>query len=81
MLTTRKNVTLNGQSSFDGKVAAQFIANIDSQNPEDMTINRYMSDKEEYKAHRTAINTEYVEFEDMAYALQEEMLRTNESAE
>lgn len=73
MLTVKRNITLNGVSIIEGRTASQFVASIDSENPNDMTINRYIVDKEIYKPNRAKVNEEYIEFEDMAYELQEEM--------
>ena len=77
MVNIKRNVTLNGVSIIDGKTASQFVDSIDSENPTDMTITRYIVDKEIYKPNRQQVNTEYAEFEDIAYELQEEMMKEN----
>ena len=74
MLRIRKNITLNGESIFEEKQAAGFSAVINSENPEDMTINQWQANKSLYKEKRADINADFAEFQDAAYALQDEMI-------
>lgn len=74
MLRIRKNVTLNGESIFGEKQAAGFSAVINSENPEDMTINQWQANKSLYKEKRVDVNADFAEFQNAAYALQDEMI-------
>lgn len=74
MLRIRKNVTLNGESIFEEKQAAGFSAVINSENPEDMTINQWQANKSLYKEKRVDVNADFAEFQNAAYTLQDEMI-------
>ena len=74
MLEIKKNITLNGSSVFDGKQAAGFTAVIDSKDPEGMAINQWQANKSLYKEKRADVNADFAEFQDAAYALQDEMI-------
>lgn len=79
MLTTRKIITYTGESKIDGVTAENYQANIDSNNPEDMTISSWQSNKSLYKANRTTCRKDSAEFEDMVYAVQDEMIAVLET--
>ena len=74
MLKTSKNVTVNGMSMIDGVQAAGYTASIDTQDPNSMNISSWQTDKALYKAHRAECRADAAEFEDLAYAMQDEML-------
>lgn len=74
MLNMSKSITLNGTSTIDGAVAEGFQATINSENPEDMTLSSWQQDKALYKANRAQCRADEAEFEDAAYALQDELL-------
>ena len=74
MLTTKKKVTITGNSIIDGILAEGYQADINSDNPEDITISSWQQDKAVYKANRVQCRQDAAEFEDMAYALQDEMI-------
>lgn len=77
MLNIKKNITLTGESKIDGVVACGFRAVIDSEKPEDMTISSWQVNKNLYKANRAACRADEAEFEDAAYALQDELITAN----
>lgn len=79
MLNTKKSITLTGQSTINGVIAEGYSATINSDNPTDMSISAYQQDKDLYKANRTICRTDRAEFEDAAYALQDEMLAALEA--
>lgn len=74
MLNMTQTITLNGNSTIDGVVAEGYTATINSDNPADMTISRWQADKEVYKANRTQCRKDSADFEDAAYALQDELI-------
>ena len=74
MLTSKKKVTIEGNSIIDGVSAEGYRAEINSDNPEDMTISKWQQDKATYKANRIQCRKDAEEFEEMAYALQDEMI-------
>lgn len=73
-LTTKKEITLTGESRIDDVVAEVYRAVINSENPDDMTLTAVQRDKALYKANRTVCRADNAEFEEMAYAVQDEMI-------
>lgn len=73
-LTTKKEITLTGESKIDGTVAEVYRAVINSESPEDMTLTSVQRDKALYKANRRQCRSDNEEFEEMAYTLQDEMI-------
>lgn len=80
MLTFKKEITLTGTSKINGVVAAGYQAKIDSDNPENMTISVWQSDKELYKNNRATCRADQAAFEDTAYVIQEELIAEKEAA-
>ena len=76
-----KSITLNGNSVIDGVTAAHFTAVINSDNPEDMTLASYQTDKALYKKNRVQCRKDEAEFEDEAYAIQDTLLAEAETEE
>ena len=74
MLNTKKNITVTGNSSIDGVKAIEFKAMIDSDNPQNMSITTWQTDKALYKENRTVCRADQAEFEDQVYVLQDEMI-------
>lgn len=73
-LTTKKEITLTGESKIDDVVAEAYRAVIDSDEPNNMTLTALQRDKALYKANRTQCRADNAEFEEMAYTLQDEMI-------
>ena len=73
MLFKKTSTTIDGRSVVDDVEIAGFRASIDSDNPEDMTISVWQSNKAAYKANRAAARADQAEFEDYAYTVQEEL--------
>ena len=69
-----ENVILNNNITVDGMTVKSQQATINSTNPEDMVFSEWTSDKELYKEHRVEIRSLEAEFEDYAFARQEEMI-------
>ena len=74
MLKTVQKITLNGESIVDGVAIATFTASINSLDPADMTITNCQTNKTGYKANRTQARADQAEFEELAYAKQDEMI-------
>lgn len=74
MLTTTKSVTLKGFSVINGVNVEGYSAEINSDNPEDITISSWQQDKALYKANRSQCRLDQAEFEDAAYEIQDAML-------
>ena len=79
MLDTKKNITVTGSSSINGVKAIEFKATIDSENPENMSITNWQTNKTLYKENRTVCRADQAEFEDQVYALQDEMIAEKEA--
>ena len=45
MLEIKKKITLTGESLMDGKQAEGYQATIDSENPDDMVLSSWQTDK------------------------------------
>ena len=80
-LHSRKKITVEGESVINGVVVQGYRAEINSENPEDITISDWITDKNGYKENRVQARRDSVEFEDMAYALQDEMIAATGTAE
>ena len=81
MLEIKKKITLTGESVIDGKQAEGYQATIDSENPDDMVLSSWQTDKALYKANRAACRKDAADFEDAAYMLQDRMLADAEKEE
>ncbi len=80
MLEIVKTTTFTGNSKI-GEVAAKiFTATINTETPEDMVLNHYVVNYELYKGNRTTISNDQIEFEDAAYAFQDQLI-TEQSVE
>lgn len=79
MLNYKKSVTLTGGSYIEGVQAEGYSATISSDNPEDITLSSWQTDKALYKENRAQCRADAAEFEDVAYALQDEMIAEKQS--
>lgn len=81
MLKVSQKITITGESVVNGVSIAGFTAAIKSDDPADITFSSWQNDKQAYKANRTAVRADQAEFEDYAYAKQDELLaEVNEEA-
>lgn len=82
-LTYKDSITRTGITTIDGKKILQHTATINTDNPEQMSLNSVKLDKEAYKENRDICRADIAEFEDAAYMLQEQYLaqRTGEVTE
>ncbi len=74
MLKMEKKMILTGQTIINGAVAENHTATIDSSDPENISISSFQQDKAACKANRIQCRADKAEFEDMVYALQDEMI-------
>ena len=74
MLKKIQKITLEGKSIIDDVVVSNFVASINSEDPNQMTLSSVQVNKEAYKKNRVAVRADEAEFEDYAYSVQDEML-------
>lgn len=74
MIEIKKSITLVGNSKVGTELVKVFDAKINENEPENMTMNSYITNYDLYKVNRAAITAEQTEFENAAYAIQEAML-------
>lgn len=73
-LSWKDSITRTGYTEIEGKKVMQHTCNISADAPENMTVNSVKIDKEAYKANRAVCRADIAEFEDAAYALQEQYI-------
>ena len=78
MLKVKKNITLTGESLIEATAVEGYSAEIDSENPENISISNWQIDKDLYKKNRTQCLQDYAAFMDKAYALQDKGIRRRE---
>ena len=71
MLKTTKSVTLSGQSIIDNQMVATLHATIPSDG--NTNNNSNIVNKTLYRQNRTQVKADMAEFDDMVYAIEEEM--------
>ena len=76
-----KSITINADSTIDGKIAAHFNCIIDSSNPGDITLSSYQTDKALYKKNRVQCRKDEAEFEDACYTLQDQLMSENSGSD
>lgn len=73
-LTYKDSITRTGYTEIDGVKVVQHTCVINTDNPEDMSLSSIKINPELYKANRSACRADIAEFEDAAYALQEQYI-------
>ncbi len=81
MLKMTETITIYGNSSVDGVEAAGFQAQINSANPQEMTLNNWQTNPALYKANRSVCRADQAAFEDYAYSVQDKMIQNAEQSE
>ena len=81
MLTISKKVSITGTTSIDGVNVCTYTANINSENPKNLTFGRVIINQDHYKANHETCIAEQVEFENFAYSIQDEMIEIATSEE
>lgn len=74
MLKMKERITITGESVIDDVAVEGYQAQIDSTNPEDMSLTSWQNNKELYKANRTTCRADEAAFEDYAYSRQDELI-------
>ena len=73
---------IEGESVVNGVVIQGYRAEINEADPENsLNMSDWIADKAGYKANRVQARKDSIEFEDMVYALQDEMIAAKETAE
>ena len=73
-LSYKDTVQRVGYTVIDDIKIVQYTCIIPVENPKDMRLSIVKLNADLYKAHREVCRADYAEFEDAAYALQEEYL-------
>ena len=79
-LETRKQITLSGNSAIDGQVVVSLTATI----PDDTgvgNINQYVQNTELYEKNKVAVRKDVRDFQDMVYAIEDEIAAEEEAVE
>lgn len=71
----KKSITLNNIIKIDGVQVKGQSAVINSDKPEDINFSSWDIDKSLVKEHRIEVRTKMAEFEDLAYAEQDKLLK------
>lgn len=78
MLNVTQKITITGESIVDGVSIAGFSASINSNNPADMVLSMWQNNKQACKENRAIVRADQAEFEDFAYAKQDELIAAME---
>lgn len=77
MLTVTQKASFTGESKIDGKTMERYTSQIDIENPESLTLSRFIVNGDGYRDNRDVCQKDQAEFEDIIYAAQAEMLATD----
>lgn len=78
-MTRTKKLTFNGTSTINDVVCERFSASIESDNPENLSLNFIIADKNGYRDNRKQCRKDQAQFEDEVYAAQAQLLGTEET--
>lgn len=73
----KKTINLSAISTINGESVVQFYAGFDSENIDMMVPSRSVLNNTLYRANREMVMVDQEAFEDQAYALLDEMTKTN----
>ena len=73
-LVKNENITITGRSVIDGAEVCGFQATLSTTDPKNITFSSWQIDKEKYKANRSLCRADEAEFEDYAFARQDEII-------
>lgn len=79
-LETRKQITLTGNSKIEDQVVVSLTATI----PDDTgvgNVSQYVQNTELYEKNKTAVRKDVREFQDMVYAIEDEIAAEEEAVE
>lgn len=74
MLEVVKTTTFTGQSKIGDVIAKTFTATINTETPEEISLNHWVVNYPLYGPNRAAVAADEVVFEDMAYAFQQQLI-------
>lgn len=74
MLKITTTITMSGNSMVNDVSVQGYQATIDSGHPENMNIQNWINNQSLYKENRTQCRKDAAEFEEIAYAKQDEMI-------
>ena len=75
MLKKTETMTIHGNSVINGVDAIGFQAQINSSNPQEMSLSNWQINPQVYKENRAACRADQAEFEDYAYSVQDKMIQ------
>lgn len=78
MITIKEKITLTGKTVIDGVDVCGYQAQIDSEDPANISFTNWKTNHEMYKEHREECRADLAAFEDRAFAVQDKIL--NKSA-
>lgn len=78
-MTRTKKLTFNGTSTINDVVCERFSASIEPDNPENLSLNFIIADKNGYRDNRKQCHKDQAQFEDEVYAAQAQLLGTEET--
>lgn len=79
MLKKTTKILIEGDSVINDKVAAKFVAMVDTNDPKNMSLTTRHIDKEICRQNRDAVREDQSAFEDHVYSIQEQVLATTGS--
>lgn len=81
MLTTKQNITIDGESVVNGVKIQTFRAVINSADPTNLRFTTLRNDEAAYKENRVETRADEAAFEDYVYSIQDTMLASEEPSE
>lgn len=76
-LTYKDTIQRIGYTIVNDTKVVQHVCTITTDNPQEMRVSMVKMDAELYKEYRDVCRDDFAEFEDAAYALQEELITKN----
>lgn len=80
-LQIRRRATIEGESVINGTIVQGYRAELSEDNPENLILSDWIVDQATYKANRAEVRADLHEFEDMVFALQDELIAAKENEE
>lgn len=81
MLKVTKSITLNGESRINDQVVAYMSATLSTDGNSSNHVNANIINRELYNANKTQVRQDIADFDDMVYAVEDELVvggNTNE---
>lgn len=74
MLVINKNVTVNGRSMIDGEQVAYMSATMSSDNGNNNTMTKTITNQELYAANKVSVRKDMQDFENAVYEIQDTLV-------